>query len=98
MELYIFLNEYKSYLRYTILLTKTTTARNDVALSYHRVRGLYFRAVVFVATICTYTVKDYPTIEVTTCVTGFCHCIYMHIIATVYMPSTQIDGGAGIAQ
>ena len=36
---------------YYILLTKTTAARNEVALSYHRVRGLYFRAVVFVATI-----------------------------------------------
>ena len=44
-----------------ILLTKTTAARNEVALSYHRVRGLYFPAVVFVPTIvliyhklCTY--------------------------------------------
>ena len=37
----------KSY----ILLTKTTAAQNEVALSYHRVRGLYFLAVVFVATI-----------------------------------------------
>ena len=35
----------------TILLTKTTAAQNEVALSYHRVRGLYFLAVVFVATI-----------------------------------------------
>ena len=30
---------------------KLTAARNGVALSYHRVRGLYFLAVVFVATI-----------------------------------------------
>ena len=35
----------------TILLTKTTAAQNEDALSYHRVRGLYFQAVVFVATI-----------------------------------------------
>ena len=35
----------------TILLTKTTAARNGVALSYHRVRGLYFLAVVFAAII-----------------------------------------------
>ena len=28
----------------TILLTKTTAAKNEVALSYHRVRGLYFLA------------------------------------------------------
>ena len=34
-----------------ILLTKTTAARNEVALSYHKVRGLYFLAVVFEATI-----------------------------------------------
>ena len=35
----------------TILLTKTTGARNGVALSYYKVRGLYFLAVVFVANI-----------------------------------------------
>ena len=35
----------------TILLTKTTAAQNEIALSYHRVRGLYFLAVVFAATI-----------------------------------------------
>ena len=37
---------------HTILLTKTTAAQNGVALSYLRVRGLYFLAVVFVAAIC----------------------------------------------
>ena len=37
-----------------ILLIKTTAAQNEVALSYHRVRGLYFLAVVFVVPICTY--------------------------------------------
>ena len=36
----------------TILLTKTTAAQNEVALSYHSVRGLYFLAVVFVRTVC----------------------------------------------
>ena len=36
----------------TILLTKTTAAQNEVALSYHKVRGVYFLAVVFVRTIC----------------------------------------------
>ena len=35
----------------TILLTKTTAVQNKVALSYYRVRGLYFLAVVFAATI-----------------------------------------------
>ena len=37
--------------RYTILLTKTTASQNEVALSYHNVRGLYFLAFVFVGTI-----------------------------------------------
>ena len=35
----------------TILLTITTVAQNEVALGYHRLRGLYFLAVVFAATI-----------------------------------------------
>ena len=33
------------------LLTKATAAQNEVAFSYHRVRGLYFLAVVFAANI-----------------------------------------------
>ena len=35
----------------TILLTKTIAAQNKVALSYHKVRGLYLLAVVFVRSI-----------------------------------------------
>ena len=38
-------------LEITTLLTKTTAAQNEDALSYYRVRGLYFQAVVFVAAI-----------------------------------------------
>ena len=34
-----------------ILPTKTTTAQSEDALSYDRMRGLYFLAVVFAATI-----------------------------------------------
>ena len=34
-----------------ILLTKTAAAQNEVALSYLKVRGLYFLAVVFAGTI-----------------------------------------------
>ena len=34
-----------------ILPTKTTAAQNEVALSYHNVRGLYFLAVVFTVTV-----------------------------------------------
>ena len=35
----------------TILLTKITATQNEVALSYHKVRGQYFMAVIFIATI-----------------------------------------------
>ena len=35
----------------TTLLIKTTAAQIEVALSYHRVRGLYFLAVVLTAII-----------------------------------------------
>ena len=34
-----------------ILLTKTTAAQNEVVLSHHRVRELYFLAVIFAATV-----------------------------------------------
>ena len=34
-----------------IVLTKTTAAQNEVALTYHRVCGLYFLTVVFVGSI-----------------------------------------------
>ena len=40
-----------------MLLTKTTAARNGVALSYHKVRGLNFVAVVFAAAIYHYVYK-----------------------------------------
>ena len=35
----------------SILVTKTTAAQNESALSYHRLRGLYFLAAVFVRSI-----------------------------------------------
>ena len=34
-----------------ILHIKTTAAQNEVVVSYHKARGLYFLAVVFVGTI-----------------------------------------------
>ena len=34
-----------------ILLTRMTAAQNEVSLSYHRFRGLYFLAVIFVPTV-----------------------------------------------
>ena len=34
-----------------ILLIKTTAAQNEVALSYHKLRGLYFLAVVYATNI-----------------------------------------------
>ena len=45
----------RPYRSYTTVLTKTTVVQNDVALSYRRVCGLYFRAVVFAATIVIYS-------------------------------------------
>ena len=35
-----------------ILPTKINAVQNEDALSYHRVRGLYFQSFVLVATIC----------------------------------------------
>ena len=39
------------FMVYNIHLTKTANAQNEVALSYHRVCGLYFLEVVFVTNI-----------------------------------------------
>ena len=35
----------------SILLTKTTATQNETALNYHKLRALYFLAVVFVRSI-----------------------------------------------
>ena len=34
-----------------ILLTEITAVQNEIALSYHKVQGLYFLEVIFAATI-----------------------------------------------
>ena len=39
------------YINYCILLIKTTAAQNEVALSYHKARGLHFLEAAFAATI-----------------------------------------------
>ena len=39
------------YIIYYIFFKKTTATKNEVALSYHRVRGLYFLTVAFATTI-----------------------------------------------
>ena len=50
--IHVHVNAHISILLYIIiLLTKTTATQNEVALSYHRLRGVYFPAVVFVSTI-----------------------------------------------
>ena len=41
-----------------MLLTKITAAQSEVVLSYHSMRGLYFMAVVFAATIVFTTTGD----------------------------------------
>ena len=46
-----------------ILLTKTTAAQNGVVRSYHKVRGLYFLAVVFVRRISKDDFGLYKTLE-----------------------------------
>ena len=48
---------------YIILLTKTTAAQNEVALSYHKVRGLYFLAVVSVRSILGSTIAWMATVS-----------------------------------
>ena len=52
---------------FNILLTKTTAAQNEDALSYHRVRGLYFLAVIFAPTK-VYVFIFYRNISKTWCV------------------------------
>ena len=52
--IHVHANAHISILLYiTIFLTKTTAAQNEVALGYHRLRGLYFPAAVFATTINT---------------------------------------------
>ena len=41
----------------SILLTKTTAAQTEHALSYYTVRGLYFPSVIFVATVDSMCIK-----------------------------------------
>ena len=53
----------KKDIHYIILLTKTTAAQNEDALSYHRMRGLYFLATVFVATILTKQIENIDIIN-----------------------------------
>ena len=53
----------------TTLLTKITTAQNEFAHSYHRVRRLYFLAVVFAAIIINVTLpKEARAVFTDTCV------------------------------
>ena len=49
--LYIIINARNIVFIYFILLTKTIAAQNEDALSYYKVRRLYFLAVVFVRSI-----------------------------------------------
>ena len=46
---------------YNYTFTKTTAAQNEVALGYHRLRGLYFPAVVSVTTICSKIESKFKT-------------------------------------
>ena len=55
-----------------ILLTKTTAAQNEVALGYHRLRGLYLPAVVSVTTICSKIESKFKTKNLYTI-----HCVQL---------------------
>ena len=57
-----------------IYLTKITAAQNEVTLSYHRVSGLYFKAVIFVATILSILSFSREDPEITACPNKTC-CI-----------------------
>ena len=50
---------------YDIPLTKLTTAQNEVALNSDKVRGIYFLAVAFVATIFYFAVNVALTLLLT---------------------------------
>ena len=41
----------KTQIKHLLFSLKTTAAQNEVSLSYHRVRGLYFLAAISSATI-----------------------------------------------
>ena len=70
-----------------ILLTKTTAARNGVALSYHRVRGLCFLAVVFVRSIVICNNMDICACACT-CICACIMYMYMYmyyIVCVIYV-------------
>ena len=48
---------------YIILHIKITAVQNEVAVGYDRVRGIYFLAVIFVATIVTSRIPVYEQIS-----------------------------------
>ena len=51
LEIYINGSSINYIINQNILLTKTTATQNEVALSYHRARGLYLLVVVSAGTI-----------------------------------------------
>ena len=55
-----------------IFLKKITAAQNEVTLTYHRLRGLYFVAVVFAATIMTLLLQKL-----------FCVSIILHAVGKI---------------
>ena len=57
----------------TILLTEITAVQKEVALSYHKVRGLYFMAVIFAWTIYT-RIKTICSLSCTSI------SVYLHVL------------------
>ena len=71
--IHVHVNAHISILLYIIiLLTKTTAAQNEIALGYHRLRGLYFPAVVSVTTICSKIKSKFKTKNLYTI-----HCVQL---------------------
>ena len=84
------LHLFSIYSRCTIIPTKTTASQNDVALSYYRVRGLYFLAAVFVATILFWFAHYlYYNSEVCVCVrVCVCVCVFVCVFVQVLLENS----------
>ena len=87
--IHVHVNAHISILLYIIiLLTKTTAAQNEVALGYHRLRGLYFPAVVSVTTICSKIESKFKTKNLYTI-----HCVQLSqsiLVLLFITPSMQL--------
>ena len=82
-----------------ILLTKTTAAQNEVALSYGIVLGLYFLAVVFAGTIveCLDDIYIFRLTDIVKFIFNMPFTI-CHIVTLCTIVPKQVGSGAGTVQ